>query len=114
MGLEKHSTWLRWARYASVLCCLLAFSLPNLHQAGLAWNESAERECPCQEQEATNAQQLVVLSSSRRCSRVQHNREFYRSYECGARPAALVFSGSRLPVIVSHQLPNGLRAPLLI
>ena len=92
----------------------MAIGLPHLNQVGLAWSELAERECPAQEYEGGNAQQLVVLSSARRRSMVHHERDVCRACEHGSRVSAVAFSDGRLPTVFGHQLPNGLRAPLLI
>ena len=111
---DTQAIWLRWTRLATVLAFLLAICLPNLNQVGLAWSELAERECPAQEHEGVNAQQVIVLSSARRRSMVQQQRDDCRSCEHGLRVSAVAFSDGCLPTVVGHQLPNGLRAPLLI
>jgi hypothetical protein len=80
----------------------------------LALAESSEAECPLQEEGESSKEELVVRSQARRrlnerlrCGLSQP----HKSHVCFQQHTSCSVS---LPVIVGHQLANGLSAPLLI
>jgi hypothetical protein len=58
--------------------------------------------------------ELVVLSSTRRQIKNRRHSNPIKSHKAGARLLQTVTHASRIPAIISHELANGLRAPLLI
>ena len=98
-----------------VLICLCAFAVLPFPQLGvLIWAESAEGECTRQENRESSEETLVVWSSARRRLNNRHHSDHSRPHETGDRLHQIASHAGRLPVIVGHQLANGLGAPLLI
>jgi hypothetical protein len=86
-----------------------------LSQLGvLTWAESAEKECPCEKDGEGSEEEVVVSSSARRRLNNLRHGNLRRRHESGDRPSLIASFVDRPPVVVGHQLANGLRAPLLV
>ena len=99
--------------YVSVYLCIFSF-LPAPQVSVLAWAQSAEVECPCEEDGERSNQEQVVSSSARRPLKDRHHRDLTRLHEIGDRFHPIASCDGRRQAIVGHRLANGLCAPLLI
>ena len=103
-----------FSRWGSVLICLCAFALLPLPQlACLASAESTE-QCPCHEDLERCVKKLAVWPSARQRLREGQHSASGPAVKPGIQVVEVASNTGRLPVIVGHQLANGLRAPLLI
>ncbi len=116
MALRVRSkTQLPFSRLVSVSIYLFAFTfIPPPQLGGLTWAESAEAECPYEEDRENAEEELVVCSSARRRLKHRRHSDLSRPHETGDRLHQIASYAGRLPAIVGHQLANGLCAPLLI
>lgn len=104
-----------FSRLVSALICLSVLALLPLPQyAVLTLAESSEMECPLQEEGEKPQEELVVKSPVRRRSNDRLQSGYHRSRKASCCFQHGTFYDVRLPVIVGHQLANGLSAPLLI
>ena len=117
MGLSRRLAIgrLDFSRILSVSVCLCAFTLMPLPQISvLTGGESAEKECPCEEKGESAEEELVFSSSA--CRRWNNRRRSDcrrpRERDDSWRPNTSFID--RRPVVIGHQLSNGLCAPLLI
>ena len=114
MALRVRPKWLPLSQLASVSVCVCTFALlPFSQLASLTLVESAGAERHCHE-DGGSSKELVVLSSVRRRLKDQSHRAPARLHEVSDRLHQTASNAGRIPAIVSHQLANGLCAPLLI
>ena len=104
-----------FSRLVSASICLCAFAaLPLHHLPGLTLVESADGECPFEEDGKRSEEERIVFPSARRRLIPGCYRDLRRPHEAGDRLHQIASYASRSPAIVGHQLANGLCAPLLI
>jgi hypothetical protein len=108
-------TRLDFLRLVSVSVCLCAFTVLSAPQyAMLTWAESAETECPCQEEGERSGEERVVCASARHRTDDRRHHDVRRPHKADHRFSPTAPCSRRLPAIIGHQLANGLCAPLLI
>jgi hypothetical protein len=104
-----------FSRIVSVSVCLCAFSIFLPAQFSTPeWSESAEEECPSEEDRENSEEELVVRLSERDRSRPRRCVRFCRAEETPERLRRYPSYATFFPAIVGHQLANGLCAPLRI
>ena len=116
MALQVRSTTrLAFSRLVSVSICLCAFAvLPFPQFALLTCAAPAEAESPSHEDRENSEEELVVRSSARRNLNHRDRSLLIRSHDTRIPLHQIAAYAGYLPMIVGHQLANGLRAPLLI
>jgi hypothetical protein len=115
MALNKPlATRLSLSQLMFVIVCLGAFAcLPVLQLTLLTLAESSETECPLEEDGEGCEEELVVTASARR--RLNSKRpDASRSHWDSSQACQAAHHGSLPRAVVVHQLPTGLRAPLVI
>jgi len=76
--------------------------------------QAAESEAPWEEKEEASEEVVVAGSSVRRRVRTVGKTRLCQATAVGGAPREISCYARQLPAIVGHQLPNGLRAPLLM
>jgi hypothetical protein len=103
------------AQFVSVLVslCALVF-LPISPFASMVSAESAEGECPCEEEGENLGESGLVFSAAHTGPSCRGGRHVRRSREATKQLYRIVATRGRLPVIVGHQLAGDVDAPFLI
>ena len=111
---DNSTTLLRFSRFVSVLYILFAFVLFSFPQLSVGMTSITHgAESPIEKDENRSEEKLTETSLAR--GRAFNPRmHVIRSLKFGKQSMQVCLCFDRQPVIVGHQLSNGLRAPLLI
>ncbi|MEO2007926.1 MAG: hypothetical protein ABGX22_04485 [Pirellulaceae bacterium] len=104
---------IRFLIVIALVCLCTSTELPLPLFVLLVSPQAAESKSPWEEKEETS-EEVVVGSSVRRRARTVGKTRLCKATNVASAPGETSFYARQFPAIVGHQLPNGLRAPLLI
>jgi len=98
----------------ALMCLCTSVGLPLPLFVFLGSPHAAESESPWEEKEEASEEVVVAGSSVRRRVKTVGKTRHCQATDVAGAPREISSYGRQLRAIVGHQLPNGLRAPLLM